>query len=198
MKSFITLTFILLLTGNSFAQSADSYLADTSAIFTSIEQASLNPDAVYKLRLRKLPSNEIPEVVFTFKNLVWLDVSKNKLTEIPVSIGKLVHLEYFSASKNRLKSVPYTMGLLKNLKSLILNQNEIETLPKEIGNLENLEYLDLWSNEIDQFPASMSALKKLAVVDMRVINVNEPEQKSLQKLLPKAEIIFSQGCNCGK
>ena len=171
---------------------------DTSKIITTLEEALQSPQNVYKLQLRKLPKHQIPDTVFTFANLRWLDVSKNKLKEIPAGIGKLQQLEYLDASKNKLTSVPYTLGFLKNLKVLLLNQNEIETLPKEISNLESLENLDLWSNEIDQFPASISQLHKLKRLDMRVININEPEQQAIKALLPNTEIFFSGGCNCGK
>jgi Leucine-rich repeat (LRR) protein len=171
---------------------------DTARIFTSLEEAFLHPTEVYKLKLHKLLHHRLPDTLVVFSNLRWLDISKNKLKEIPASIGKLENLEYLNASKNKLRSVPYTLGYLKKLKILVLNQNEIETLPKEIGNLSSLQVLDLWSNEIDQFPESISQLHQLKKVDLRGININEQAQERIKKQLPKAQLLFSGGCNCGK
>ncbi len=196
MKKYLFIAILISLNFLSKALAQEGI--DTAKIYTSLDEALKNPSIVYKLQLRKLPRNQVPDTVFSFPNLRWLDISKNKLKEIPAGIGKLEKLEYLNASKNKLTSVPYTLGYLKHLRELILNQNEILTLPKEIGNLENLENLDLWSNEIDQFPESMGQLKKLKRVDMRVININDPGQQALKSLLPSTQFFFSGGCNCGK
>lgn len=193
-NKLLSFLFSLLISQIVFGQSE----IDTGKIYTSLEQALEHPKEVYKLQLRKLSHHELPDTIFSFENLVWLDVSRNKLKEIPAGIGKLSHLKYLDASKNKLTSIPYTLGFIKNLEVLLLSQNEIFTLPKEIGNLENLRFLDLWSNEIDQFPESIRDLKKLKKLDMRVININEPAQLKIKDQLPNTEIFFSGGCNCGK
>jgi leucine-rich repeat protein SHOC2 len=171
---------------------------DSNKVFTSLEEALKQPSAVYKLQLQHLSKHEIPDTIFTFRNLKWLDLSKNKLTDIPPEIGKLSKLEFLDVSRNKITSLPHTIANNNKLRILILNRNEIESLPKEIGELQSLEILDLWSNEIDQLPQSISQLKNLKKLDMRGINIPDSKQNSIQQLLPTAQIFFSAGCNCGK
>lgn len=187
---------ILFFVFQSKAQLLDSLFLDTMQGYTSIQEALKNPDAVVKLVLRKQKFKTFPSEILMFKNLQYLDLSKNSIAELPDSIGKLKYLQYFICSKTGLEKIPGEIGQLSNLKYLNLNQNEIEYLPPQIGNLEKLEILDLWSNNFSEYPSSLASLTNLKVLDLRNILINEERQKYIKSLLPKATIHMSPSCTC--
>jgi Leucine-rich repeat (LRR) protein len=124
----------------------DSLTLDTLTGFTNLQEALKNPDAVTKLVLRRQHLKSFPKEILQFKNLQYLDISKNSIAELPDSIDKLINLQYFACSKTGLQRLPKEIGRLTNLVYLNFNQNDLELLPPQIGNLEKLEILDLWSN----------------------------------------------------
>jgi Leucine-rich repeat (LRR) protein len=167
-------------------------------IYTSLEEALLNPDSVRYLSLKHKKLKKLPAEVFEFKNLEVLDVSKNKLDEIPEEILKLSKLREISVANNNLTTLPIQIGNLIGLRKIIAYQNNIALLPTTIGNLVNLELLDLWSNEIEVFPPEIIALKKLQFVDLRGIMLTDEQKANIKSLLPNADVQFSMGCNCLK
>jgi len=205
MKSFINLFFsislglFLVSHFNLQAQNYQKGLSETDLkIYSSIEEALLNPDSVRYLSLKHKKLKTLPFEIFQFKNLEILDVSKNKLTELPEEIQKLSKLRELSVSNNNLTTFPIQIGNLIALKKIIAYQNNIALLPNTIGNLVNLEMLDLWSNEIEIFPAEIKALKQLKFVDLRGIMLSDEQKQNIKSLLPNADIQFSMGCNCLK
>jgi Leucine-rich repeat (LRR) protein len=167
-------------------------------IYTSIEEALLNPDSVRYLSLKHKKLKKLPPELFQFKNLEVLDISKNKLEELPEDIQKLSKLREISVANNNLTTFPVQLGNLLELRKIIAYQNNIALLPTTIGNLTNLELLDLWSNEIESFPPEIKALKKLSFVDLRGIMLSDEQKANFKSLLPNADIQFSMGCNCLK
>jgi len=197
-RFFLFLFFCFSPAIKTHAQLLDSLSLDTVYTYHSIEEGLKQPDMVFKLSLRKKKLKTFPMEILRFKNLQYLDLSKNQLEELPPKISELLYLQYLSLSRNKLITLPAAIGRLKNLKRLIVNQNDIGYLPKEIGESENLEYLDLWSNEISDLPEDIKNLKKLRLLDMRVILINNTQQKIIEELLPETKIYFSPSCNCGK
>lgn len=191
--------FFILLAGiilDARAQQLDSLTLDTLEAFTSLEEALKNPDKVIKLSLRKQKLKAFPPEILRFRNLQYLDLSKNHIREIPESIDTLQQLQVLILSKNDIETLPKELGRLRNLRTLNINQNELVALPPQIGNLENLRYLDLWSNNISHFPDQMKYMKSLKVMDLRVILINDADQKRIQEMLPHTRIFFSPGCKC--
>ena len=180
----------------SKAQLLDSLSLDTLTAITNLQEALKNPDAVIKLVLRKQHLKSFPMEVLKFKNLQYLDISKNTIKELPDSIGQLTNLQYFACSKTGLEHIPKQIGKLVNLTYLNFNQNDLVMLPPQIGNLENLKMLDLWSNNLDDFPATLSSLKALNVMDLRNILMSDDLQKRVKDMLPKATVYFSPSCKC--
>lgn len=178
------------------AQLLDSLTLDTLTGYTSLQEAAKNPDAVVKLVLRKQHLKSFPKEILQFKNLQYLDISKNSIAELPDSIGTLTNLQYFACSKTGLKTLTKEIGKLTNLTYLNLNQNDLERLPPQIGNLEKLEYLDLWSNNFEEYPSSFSSLKSLRMLDLRNILISDEVQASIQNMLPKAKVYMSPSCKC--
>ncbi len=194
--------FLFLILINCLYLSAQNYqkgLSETDLkMYTSIEEALLNPDSVRYLSLKHKKLKVVPQEVFLFKNLEILDVSKNKLVELPEEVEKLVKLRELSVSNNNLTTLPIQIGKLVQLKKIIAYQNNIALLPTTISNLVNLELLDLWSNEIEAFPEEIKALKQLKFVDLRGIMLTDEQKSAIKLLLPNADVEFSMGCNCLK
>lgn len=178
-----------------FGQVLSKEQLDTAKVFTSMEDALENPDIVYKLRLKgKLDS--LPSDIVKLHNLNALDISKNRFSELPEYITKLKYLQKIDISKNDFEVFPSQICRLPNMRWLIINKNYIGGFPACIGNLKNLEYIDAWSNNLSVFPNEMKELTNLKEMDLRVISLNEEQQRRLHGLLPNTTIHFSNSCNC--
>jgi len=198
-KSFIKIVVVFVFSfcvTTSKAQLLDSLSLDTMQEIISISEAMKNPDAVIKLVLRKQHLKSFPKEILRFKNLQYLDISKNSIAELPDSIFLLTQLQYFACSKTGLKRLPKEIGKLSNLLYLNFNQNDLELLPPQIGNLEKLEILDLWSNNLEEFPSSLSNLKSLQVLDLRNILISDEVQNNINNMLPRAKVYMSPSCKC--
>ena len=200
-RFFSKITLIVLITFsvqcvNAQVPLLDSLTLDTLTGFTDLQEALKNPDAVTKLVLRKQHLKSFPKEILQFKNLQYLDISKNSIAELPDSIYLLSNLQYFACSKTGLKRLPKEIGKLTNLTYLNFNQNDLETLPVQIGNLEKLEILDLWSNNFDEYPSSLASLKSLKVLDLRAILMTDELQAQVTSMLPKAKVHMSPSCRC--
>ncbi len=174
----------------------DSLTLDTLTGFTNLQEALKNPDAVTKLVLRKQHLKSFPKEILQFKNLQYLDISKNSIAELPDSINVLTNLQYFACSKTGLERLPKEIGKLTNLVYLNFNQNDLELLPPQIGNLEKLEILDLWSNNFSEYPSTLASLKALKVIDLRNILINDEVQTTIINMLPNAKVYMSPSCKC--
>ncbi len=194
-KIFITLC-VLISAIQTKAQLLDSPSLDTVTAFTNLTEALKNPNMVVKLILRKQHLKTFPLQILLFKNLQYLDISKNSITEIPDSIGTLTQLQYFACSKTGLQKVSKNIGKLVELKYLNLNQNDLEYLPPQIGNLQKLEILDIWSNNFNEYPENFKMLTALKIIDLRNILISEDEQTRLKALMPKATVYMSPSCRC--
>jgi len=88
---------------------------------------------------------EIPDFVFSLKNLKSLSITKNEITSVPTKITHLRKLEYLDLSGNKIKEVPDDLNKLKNLKSINLSNNGISG---EALNNETLETCIYKSNNV--------------------------------------------------
>lgn len=200
MKNFIGVIFGLLFifgcSSKGQAQLLDSLSLDTITAYTSIDSAMKHPEQVIKLILRKQHLKEFPLEILKFKNLQYLDISKNTIKELPDSIDQLNQLQYFICVKTGLERLPKQIGKLSHLKLLNCSQNELEMLPPQIGNLQELKILDLWDNNLSDFPNTLTELNQLEVLDLRNILMSDELQNQIQAMLPKTKIYFSPSCKC--
>ncbi len=185
----------------SFYAKSQSPLLDSLSLenlepITDLQIALQKPDSVIKLVLRKKHFKNFPIEILQFKNLQYLDISKNAIKELPDSISTLKNLQHLACSKTGLLRIPNTIGGLKELRYINFNQNEITTLPWGFGKLSHLQVADLWSNELESFPISMPELSSLIWMDLRNILIPQNKQDELQKALPQAKIYFSPPCKC--
>ncbi|WP_316804973.1 leucine-rich repeat domain-containing protein [Pedobacter nototheniae] len=68
--------------------------------FKTLQEAKLNPDAVYILNLSNQNMTSFPYEVLDFKNLKSLDLSNNQLTELPFEISRMKNLFSIKLSNN--------------------------------------------------------------------------------------------------
>jgi len=199
MRANIATLFLLTLCLSVEAQTLQTqldYLNDMDE-FTSIEEAMVNPDSVYRLNLRGKKLKRVPPQVFSsFPNLVDLDLSRNRLKELPDSLWALGRVKRLNLSKNQIEQLPPSLGRMNHLEELVISQNEITSLPDSIGKLDRLRMIDAWSNNLDELPRSMSDLRALEVMDLRAIMMHYDKQERITELLPNVKVYMSEGCNC--
>jgi hypothetical protein len=92
-------------------------------------------------------SGDIPERLFEFSKLLWLSITKSKLTgTIPSGFRRLTALEHLNLAENDFFSgttvLPTEMGTLTNLQYLSVSDSVVGgTIPTEFSNLSSLQTL---------------------------------------------------------
>ncbi|XP_067203533.1 leucine-rich repeat-containing protein 58-like [Linepithema humile] len=111
---------------------------------------------------------EFPLQITYLKELMWLDISNNKIHFLPKKLGTLPKLKCFLLSFNHLGKSDRNKwewleqaAVTNELLGLDLSFNLLTELPPQIGKLNALVYLSLASNEIKCLPQSLSNLKSL-------------------------------------
>jgi Leucine-rich repeat (LRR) protein len=119
----IKLLFIWILwaiSNNVMCQVSDS-LCNTHKIYTSIEEAMLNP-----------------------LDVKYLDLSLQKLTTLPVEVLQLKNLECLDLSFNRIATLPAEMVQLEKLRYLnLVGTRYLTKVPAILANMKSLEVLEL-------------------------------------------------------
>ncbi|XP_027924868.1 receptor-like protein EIX2 [Vigna unguiculata] len=91
----------------------------------------------------------IPELMDSFNNLIYLDLSQSYFAgRIPSTLGNLLQLRYLDLGDNFLwGEIPIQIGNLKHLNYLDLGLFYLSgKIPCQIGNLQKLKYLSLGSD----------------------------------------------------
>ncbi|MFK8044406.1 MAG: leucine-rich repeat domain-containing protein [Crocinitomicaceae bacterium] len=177
--------------------SFSSILLGQTKVYTSLEDAMSAPiDSVVYLDLSKQKLTEFPEEILNFIHLKSLNLSKNKLTVIPQEINELTQLKSINLEKNNLVYFPVGICALGGLEILNLGRNNIGLIPQCIGQLLSLKSFDIWDNPISDLPNNIQHLKSLEVMDLRGINFSSSKKKQISGLLPWVKIEFSAGCDC--
>lgn len=113
------------------------------------------------LNLRNCGLNEIPAEIYTFSDLVALDLGndafcedcdKNVITTIPKQIKSLKNLKRLILSDNKVCLVSEDLHQLTKLKHLDLRGNKLTELSEKIANMFSLEELFLEDNPFDMLP----------------------------------------------
>ena len=105
----------------------------------------------------------IPSKLFTFNNLMSLNMIGNKMRKIPDELFQLTQLEWLYLNSNEISEIPPEITKLKNLQELALSSNRITKLPVEFSQLTTLRYLSIRSNSLeastlDNIPSSVRHL----------------------------------------
>lgn len=116
-----------------------------------------------KCDLSNLSLLKLDDNLFSFSNLLELNLCENQLSCISEDIKNLQQLQTLNLSDNLLKELPKTIGDLTNLENLFLSGNDLKNLPKSITNLKNLKWLSL----IDNKELVLEEKQKLWLEDLR-------------------------------
>ncbi|XP_029044322.1 leucine-rich repeat protein SHOC-2-like [Osmia bicornis bicornis] len=108
-------------------------------------------------QLPQLPSNFTESIA----NLVYLDLSDNRLSNLPDSVNMLKMLTYLNLDNNQFFCLPNVVCELSSLKTLKTRKNHIRYVPNNLENLSNLQDLDLSYNELEYLPDSCTNLHQL-------------------------------------
>uniref|UniRef100_A0A674ASD2 poly(A)-specific ribonuclease n=1 Tax=Salmo trutta TaxID=8032 RepID=A0A674ASD2_SALTR len=90
--------------------------------------------------------------LWTLTHLTALHIGDNSLCHIPPDIAKLQNLVYLDLSSNKIRSLPAELGNMVSvsLQELLLNNNQLRVLPFELGKLFQLQTLGLKGNPLAQ------------------------------------------------
>jgi len=152
--------------------------------------------SVLAITFEKLRLTEIPAELWSFTELVGLNLGKNKLTEIPSEIKQLNQLKYLYLNKNKLSVFPQVIYHLFELEVLDISRNDLLALPYGISSLQQLVYLDLWDTNIPGLPDDLNELKKLQHLDMRGMTYAPTFLKRWEEQLPNTKVKFDPPCHC--
>ncbi|VDN10345.1 unnamed protein product [Dibothriocephalus latus] len=128
--------------------------------------------------LKRVEANGLDELIFSLKQLNFLEISRSGISTLPDDIQKLGDLTKLSLKHNALTEIPVGLGNVNNLRFLDLSFNHISNLPENIfDNLSHLESLALDSNELQSLPP----LKGL--VELHVLSVSSNKLSALPETL---------------
>lgn len=129
---------------------------------------------------------EIPGGFNIYRNLQFLDLSRNRLKSIPPEFADLPHLKYLNLSSNQIQLLPEQFSRLESLEKLSLRENALRNPGSSLCGLRNLQELDLANNQMEKFP-EVNCLENLKKLDLsynpiRTIPDSISQMKSLEEL----------------
>ena len=106
---------------------------------------------------------EIPNLVWSLKELEFFSWGVSGIESLPEEIGQWKKLKWLSMVANKITHMPDSFCELLELRGARLHKNHLESLPEDIGNLHKLEQLTLYKNNLKSLPPSFRKLnlKKL-------------------------------------
>jgi len=134
--------------------------------YMSIEEANKEPLRVGYLILDKQEYEFLPTDIFTYNNLIKLNVQDNKLLSISDSIGLLKNLKELIIQDNELTHLPNTIGDLSNLEEFLLGRNKLTTFPESIWELNNIKRIFAGNNQITYLPPVIQENNSLEYLDL--------------------------------
>lgn len=147
-------------------------------------------EEILDLRLEYNSFKEIPPEIGSFKNLVYLDISNNRISNIASEIIELTELKSFICRNNNLSvdSIPKDFGLMKSLTLLNVSGNSFSDVPMQFTELNRLKSLYIGGNEISNIPREIGNLKKLEILylggnRLKVIPTEVGQMESLVSLV---------------
>ncbi len=167
-----------------------------SVRFYSIDEVSnANPDTIFAISLKKQKLTSLPEELFKFKFLKYLDLEKNEFNDIG-RLGEFKELVYLNLGRNKLQNFPVAICQMANLQVLILNRNEFNSIPPCISYCQNLTYIDFWETPVSSLPAEMTSIESLKEMDFSGVRMNKATQEKLRNQFPKVKLHLDEPCNC--
>lgn len=87
-------------------------------------------DTLEEIYLKENFIPALPQWLFQFVNLKFIQLSGNLLQTIPSEICDLINLEHLDVSKNQITRLPIEIFRLNKLQFLNVSENEIDVLDK--------------------------------------------------------------------
>jgi len=168
---------------------------DSVKFYTLDQVMNAHPDTVYALTFRKQKLTTLPEALFQFKNLKYLDLEKNTITDVG-RLGELNQLIYLNLGKNNLQNFPVSVCQMPLLQELIVNRNYFSYIPSCIEYCKELRKIDFWETPITTLPKEMQLLPKLSFMDFSGVRMNPQTQKLLIEQYPHVKLSLDPPCNC--
>ena len=179
-------SFVCLLVGCSFQQSAPRKLVTTTTEAATIESSNevefinlsatngekkpvilllleVNYPKAEKLSLRghKLESEDFPFIKHVGSTLTYLDLSECNLNAIPLEVAGVGALKTIYLSDNNIKELNAEFYSLDKLTYINLDRNSLTNLPEGIAGLKSLKWLRLNNNKLSSLPADIVELKNI-------------------------------------
>ncbi|MCZ4408271.1 leucine-rich repeat domain-containing protein [Cryomorphaceae bacterium 1068] len=157
---------------------------DTTATFTSIEEALKTPNQVIRLDLSDQEIDFSLKSLREFKNMEFLSLRNDHLEQLPIEILELEQLRVLDLSGNDFTELPEEFFKLKNLEELYLNDEKRLNFTQSIdvlSKLPNLKILHLENDHISEFPENIFKLEKLENLYLNDNDLHEIPQ-SIQKM----------------
>jgi hypothetical protein len=127
---------------------------------------------------------QLPLHICRLNYVVYLDLSKNKLTELPEDLQALRLLKRLNVSSNRLTTLPGVIfASFPRLSSFICAENQITEIPDGLFKATTLTYLDFSANKLTRLPVQINALEQLGFLELSQNNIELlPQMDKLDKL----------------
>lgn len=200
-KILFTLALLVVLSNSSLAQNNDK-----EKEFTTLKEALISPEKVFRLNLSNQEINisseqwssfvnleylnlkgdhlqEIPIAITQLKSLKTIDLSGNDFTFLPKEFSNLTNLEEVFLNDEKNMNLPKTLSILSKLpklKSLHLENDNLSALPSEVLRFKKLESLYLNNNKFKEIP-KLDALNHLKYLDLKDNNI-KPELQDMKNL----------------
>lgn len=133
-------------------------------------------DEIYALNLSDSNINELPEELFQFKNLQYLNLSTNRFKDkekLFDDLAKLPNLIILELNRCYLRALPDNINKLKGLQMLSLSFNDFRVINESLGELTSLKYLNLGSNgKLRDLPKSIGNLRCLQMLNVSPNGLN--------------------------
>ncbi|KAL0076849.1 hypothetical protein J3Q64DRAFT_1771109 [Phycomyces blakesleeanus] len=136
----------------------------------------LHNDGLLMLRRRGLEADELARhldsllppltpslpIQSRYRDLMELDISRNKLKTLPVNIGLLHQLKILDVSSNLLSEIPPELYHLTQLEVLVLSQNNLHSISRDMPlGLRNLITLRISGNKITRITSRIKYWRKM-------------------------------------
>ncbi|XP_062371882.1 leucine-rich repeat and calponin homology domain-containing protein 4 isoform X2 [Sardina pilchardus] len=145
-----------------------SQLPATIAASRSVEKALDEAAASGALNLSNRKLKEFPSTAknYDLSDIVYADLSKNRLCELPEELCQFISLETLILYHNCVRSVTAHLGHLQALTYLNISRNQLSSLPPSVCQLPLLRVLIVSNNKLSALPASIHALTHLRQLDV--------------------------------
>ncbi len=173
------------------------------------------PPAIHHVKLTTGKYEQIPEIIYSFRDLDTLNLRDNQIGKVPKRLSMKLNLKSIifarnqlsngkirfarsesivclDLSENQFKKIPCSVRKLKNLRSLKINGNQLSTKWKMgIFHWDSLKSLDLSHNQLRRIPGKIHRLKNLEYLNLSYNQIRT--LKGLNKLdqIEELEISFN-------